>query len=130
MIKLKSKKQTDQEGIEIKKVVICRASTIIEKLFIDDPEATEVPLDIDIVIIAKIVELLQQEEMTLLWDVTSDLFIELIHAAHYLDIGAIFTFCTNLMIQQLQGKTHQEIEKMFNVVITEDEREEAAKILE
>lgn len=130
MIKLKSNIQKDQEGIEIDKVKICLASRTIEKLFVDDPNSTEVPLNIDITILAKIVELLQQKEMTLYWDVTSDLFMELLHATHYLDIGVIFSLCTNMLMQQVQGKTHDEIEKMFNVVITEEEREEAAKTLE
>lgn len=123
----------NEQSVEIDKEVLQGASKTIEKLLMDDPTATEITLrnaSIDTLRQLQTLILGDKENVGDTWDATNVAFMELLKLANYLEIYSVIDFCTRKILKTLQGKSSLEMQKMYGVVISEAEKEEARKILD
>lgn len=130
--------KNNENSVNFDRSVLKRASKVVEKVLIDDPEAEEIPVHTatDIGTLLCIKDYLQSRKEPFLQqgqefpEVTNPVFMEVLRVANYLEIDSIIDHCTRLILQEVQGKSAVEIQGMFGVQISEADKEEAQKILE
>jgi DNA-directed RNA polymerase specialized sigma24 family protein len=127
--------------VEFDRSALKQASKTVQKVLVDDPEAEEIPVlsatSTETLVCIKGFLLRQQqlpqkpqEEQEELPHVTNPLFMEVLRVANYLEIDSIIDHCTRLILQEVQGKSAAEIQKIFGVQISEADKEEARRILD